>query len=231
MEKRKKSYLYIMIKLRKICKSYGAGAAKLQVLKEVCLDIRSGEFVSIMGASGSGKSTLLNMIGLLDGFDSGEYLLGNESMVGIGETRAAKVRNHTLGFVFQAFNLIPFKTSLENVTLPLYYRGIHRRKRNAMARKVMETLGIGEKADKFPDELSGGQRQRVAIARALVGEPKVILADEPTGSLDSATSLDVINILKEVNSRGITILLVTHARELAEKSTRIVTIKDGVVIE
>lgn len=218
-----------MIKLRDICKSYGTGDTKLQVLRKVSLDIGAGEFVSIMGASGSGKSTLLNIIGLLDSFDTGEYLLDGKSMSGISETRAARVRNSSLGFVFQAFNLIPFKTVLENIALPLYYRGIHRRKRNQMAMKALETLGIAEKANKLPDEISGGQRQRVAIARALVGEPQVILADEPTGALDSTTSLEVINIFKEVNSTGKTILMVTHSRELAEKSARIIMIKDGVL--
>ena len=218
-----------MIRINKVCKSYGHDASRLRVLKEVSLDIAAGEFVSIMGASGSGKSTLLNIIGLLDNFDSGEYLLDGASMSRLSEYRAARIRNRTLGFVFQAFNLIPFKTALENVALPLYYRGVRRHKRHDLALKAMEGLGIKDKANNLPDELSGGQRQRVAIARALVGEPKVILADEPTGALDSVTSKEVINILKTMNARGITIVMVTHARELAELCGRIILIKDGVV--
>lgn len=218
-----------MIKLTKVCKSYGTGANSLRVLKEVSLHIAPGEFVSVMGASGSGKSTLLNIIGILDGFDSGEYILDGEKMGGIGETSAAGIRNRTLGFVFQAFNLIPFKTVLENVVLPLYYRGVSRRRRHALGMKALEDFGIAEKAHRLPDELSGGQRQRVAIARALVGEPKVILADEPTGALDSVTSNEVINILRSMNAKGITIVMVTHSRECAEMSKRIITIKDGVI--
>ncbi len=219
-----------MISIRNVDKSYGAGAAKLRVLKGVSLEIAAGEFVSIMGASGSGKSTLLNIIGLLDNFDSGEYMLDGAPMARLSETRAAGVRNKTLGFVFQAFNLIPFKTVRENVALPLYYRGVRRRRRHALALTALEALGIPEKAARLPDELSGGQRQRVAIARAIVGEPKVILADEPTGALDSVTSKEVISIFKGLNAKGITIVMVTHARDLAEMGGRIITIKDGVIV-
>ena len=216
-----------MIRLRGLNKSFSSGQHDLHVLRDIDLDIAAGEFVAVMGASGSGKSTLLNMIGLLDTFDSGQYHLDGRPMAGLSETSMSRVRNHTLGFVFQAFNLISFKNALENVALPLYYRGVSRAQRLAAALALLDRFGLGGWAGHLPDELSGGQKQRVAIARALAGKPKVLLADEPTGALDSTTSLDVMNIFREVNASGITIVMVTHSPEYAAMAGRIVTIRDG----
>jgi putative ABC transport system ATP-binding protein len=218
-----------MINLENIHKSYRTGQNALHVLKGVSLRIGEGEFVSIMGSSGSGKSTLLNIIGLLDNFDEGLYELDNRVMKNLSEKRAARYRNQFLGFVFQSFNLIPYKTALENVALPLYYQKISRRKRNDKAMEYLEKVGLGPWAEHVPSELSGGQKQRVAIARAIITEPKVLLADEPTGALDSSTSNEVMDVFKNINDLGMTIVVVTHENDIAAMTKRIVRFKDGVV--
>ena len=218
-----------MIRLRNIHKTY-FGAQPLHVLKGIDLDIATGEFVSIMGASGSGKSTLLNILGILDNYDEGEYHLAGTLIKDLSETRAAEYRNHLIGFIFQSFNLIAFKTAVENVELPLFYQGVSRKKRHAMALEYLERLGLRDWADHYPNELSGGQKQRVAIARALITQPKVILADEPTGALDSKTSVEVMQLLKELNqTEKITEIIVTHDPVVAEQTNRIIRIKDGII--
>ena len=218
-----------MIRLRNIHKTY-FGAQPLHVLKGIDLDIATGEFVSIMGASGSGKSTLLNILGILDNYDEGEYHLAGTLIKDLSETRAAEYRNHLIGFIFQSFNLIAFKTAVENVELPLFYQGVSRKKRHAMALEYLERLGLLDWADHYPNELSGGQRQRVAIARALITQPKVILADEPTGALDSKTSVEVMQLLKDLNqTEKITEIIVTHDPVVAEQTNRIIRIKDGII--
>lgn len=217
-----------MIHLENIHKTYHAGAP-LHVLKGVSLHIAKGDFVAIMGASGSGKSTLLNILGILDNYDEGSYTLGGMQVRNFSESKAAEVRNRTIGFVFQSFNLIPYKTALENVALPLYYQGVSRKKRNAMAMERLDQLGLKAWAHHLPSELSGGQKQRVAIARALITQPHVILADEPTGALDSKTSEDVMNLLTELNAAGMTIIVVTHESGVAYRTRKIVHIKDGII--
>ena len=218
-----------MISLKDIRKSYQTGDTKLEVLKGIDLEIDHGEMVSIMGSSGSGKSTLLNIIGLLDQFDSGEYLLDQKSMFELRENDAARIRNRYLGFVFQSFNLLPFKNAAENVALPLYYQGLPRKERLEKASEILDQVGLSDRLDHLPSQLSGGQQQRVAIARALVTEPKVILADEPTGALDSKTGHEVMNLFHKVNSGGITVLIVTHEKEVAEETKRIINIRDGII--
>ena len=218
-----------MIHLENIHKTYYAGSP-LHVLKGVDLDVADGDFVSIMGASGSGKSTLLNIVGILDNYDEGNYYLDGRLIKDLTETQSAKVRNEMIGFVFQSFNLINFKTALENVALPLYYRGVSRKKRNAIALDYLDRLGLKDWADHLPSEMSGGQKQRVAIARSIIAKPRLILADEPTGALDSTTSQEVMDISRQVNrEEGITMLIVTHAREVAEQTNKIVNFKDGLI--
>lgn len=218
-----------MIRLKDINKTYH-GAQPLHVLKGIDLHIKKGEFVSIMGASGSGKSTLLNILGILDNYDSGEYLLNGVLIKDLSETKAAEYRNRMIGFIFQSFNLIPFKTAVENVELPLFYQGVGRRKRHQLAMEYLERLGLSQWANHYPNEMSGGQKQRVAIARALITKPQIILADEPTGALDSKTSVEVINLLKQLNEEeGITIVVVTHEGGVANETNKIVHIKDGII--
>jgi putative ABC transport system ATP-binding protein len=220
-----------MIQLKNIHKTYYIGQNSLHVLKGVDMNIEKGEMISIMGSSGSGKSTLLNVIGILDNYDEGEFFLDGKLIRDLNETQAAKLRNKTLGFVFQSFNLIAFKNALENVALPLYYQGINRKKRNIVAMEYLDKVGLRDWAHHLPSELSGGQKQRVAIARALIAQPKVILADEPTGALDSQTSLEVIQLLREVNLTGITVLIVTHEHDISTLTDRIIHIRDGVIGE
>ena len=219
-----------MISLHDINKTY-FGAQPLHVLKGINLDIAEGEMVSIMGASGSGKSTLLNILGILDNYDSGDYYLDGKLMKDLTENTAAEYRNKMIGFIFQSFNLIPYKTAIENVALPLYYQGVGRKKRNQLALEYLERFGLKEWGDHYPNELSGGQKQRVSMARALVTQPKVILADEPTGALDSKTSAEVIQILREVNQTGITMVIVTHERGIAMRTDKIIHLKDGIIEE
>ena len=220
-----------MIALRQLHKSYGEGANRLHVLKGIDLDVARGELVSIMGASGSGKSTLMNVIGLLDRYDEGEYRLDGEPMSGLSEARAARYRSLWIGFVFQSFHLIPFKTAEENVALPLYYQGVARRERNAQARAYLEKVGIADRAHHLPRELSGGQAQRVAIARALIARPKVLLADEPTGALDSATSRDILRVLQAIQKDGVTVVIITHEHDIADMTDRLVHLVDGRITE
>ncbi len=218
-----------MIKIEKLHKSYPIGKDSLHVLKGIDLDIKEGEFVSIMGSSGSGKSTLLNIVGLLDGHDEGNYYLNGQLLKDLNEKKAAILRNKFLGFVFQSFNLIGYKTALENVALPLYYKGMARKERLKVALDYLDKVGLKDWANHLPNELSGGQKQRVAIARALVTKPKVVLADEPTGALDSVTSDSVMDLLKDINNEGMTVFVITHEEEVAAQTKRIVRLKDGVI--
>lgn len=218
-----------MISIKDIHKTYITGQNRLHVLKGINLDIKKGEMVSVMGSSGSGKSTLLNIIGILDSYDEGEYRLDGKLIRGLNETKAARYRNDLIGFVFQSFNLIPFKNAIENVALPLYYKKISRRKRNSIAMEYLEKMGLADWADHTPNELSGGQKQRLAIARALIAQPKLILADEPTGALDSKTSYEVMDILKQVNEEGITMVIVTHEKDISEMTHRIIKLRDGLI--
>lgn len=219
-----------MIRIKNLHKSYPIGKDSLHVLKGIDLHIKEGEFVSIMGSSGSGKSTLLNIVGLLDEHDEGDYHLNGQIIKNLNEKKAAVLRNKFLGFVFQSFNLISYKTALENVALPLYYKGVGRKERQKVALEYLEKVGLKDWASHLPSELSGGQKQRVAIARALVTKPKVVLADEPTGALDSATSDSVMDLLKDINDEGMTVFVITHEEEIAAQTDRVVRLKDGVII-
>ncbi|MDO6812450.1 ABC transporter ATP-binding protein [Tenacibaculum soleae] len=219
-----------MIRIENLHKSYPIGKDKLHVLKGLDLHIKEGEFVSIMGSSGSGKSTLLNIVGLLDTHDEGNYYLNGQLIENLNEKKAAILRNKFLGFIFQSFNLISYKTALENVALPLYYKGVARKERLEIALNYLDKVGLKDWAHHLPNELSGGQKQRVAIARALATKPKVVLADEPTGALDSSTTDSVMDLLKEINDEGMTVFVITHEEEVAEQTNRIVRLKDGVII-
>ena len=220
-----------VIRLTNLNKTYDNGQP-LHVLKGIDLEIKRGEFVSIMGASGSGKSTLLNILGILDDYESGEYWLGDTLIKNLSETKAAEYRNHKIGFIFQSFNLIPFKSAVENVALPLFYRGVKRKKRQELAMQLLDKMGLKDRAEHLPAELSGGQRQRVAIARALITDPEIILADEPTGALDSKTSVEVMQLLKDLNEKeGRTIIVVTHESGVANETNKIIHIRDGVIGE
>jgi putative ABC transport system ATP-binding protein len=219
-----------MLRLEHVNKYYRVGAHALHVLRDVDLAIEDGELVAIMGASGSGKSTLLNILGILDDYDAGSYWLGDTLIKNLSETKAAHYRNRLIGFVFQSFNLLPFKTALENVALPLYYQGLGRRKRNAAAAQYLERVGLLDWKDHVPAEMSGGQKQRVAIARALIGTPRLILADEPTGALDSETSQQIMDLLGEINRSGITVLVVTHDADVAARTHRTIRLHDGQIV-
>lgn len=220
-----------MIKLSGLRKSYASGGGRLEVLKGLDLHILPGESVAIMGSSGSGKSTLLNVLGLLDGFDEGSYLLADQDIKDLPEVESAGIRSRTLGFVFQSFNLLETKDAIENVALPLYYQQVRRAERMEQARAMLDRVGLGDRGDHRPSQLSGGQKQRVAIARALVSNPKVILADEPTGALDTATSHEIMDLLDEVQQSGITLVVVTHEPDIAERMQRTIYLRDGRIVD
>ena len=220
-----------MINIKDLHKSYDMGSNSLHVLKGINFSVNEGELVAIMGSSGSGKSTLLNIIGMLDNYDKGSYELDNILIKDLNETKAANYRNKFLGFVFQSFNLINYKSAIDNVILPLYYQGIKRKEREKIALDYLDNVGLKNWASHLPSELSGGQKQRVAIARAMVSKPKVLLADEPTGALDSNTSSEVMSLIQKINNSGKTILVVTHEEDIAKMCKRIVKLKDGVIVE
>ena len=221
----------MMIEMQHLDKSYWADKTEVPVLKDVCFTVEEGEYVSIMGPSGSGKSTLMNIIGCLDVPSAGTYLLNGESVSEKSDSEMSKLRNSTIGFVFQNFNLLPRETALENVALPLLYGGVGRRERTERARQALEDVGLGERLTFFPTQLSGGQKQRVAIARAMVGKPKLLLADEPTGALDTATGKQIMELFRELNKQGVTIVMITHEPEIAAYADRTLYIRDGQLSE
>lgn len=220
-----------MLEIRQLHKSYPIGDSSLHVLKGIDLSVKDGEMVAIMGSSGSGKSTLLNIIGMLDEADEGEYILDNVKIENLTEKKAAVYRNKFLGFIFQSFNLINYKNALENVALPLYYQGLKRKTRQEKAMFHLGKVGLANWADHLPNELSGGQKQRVAIARALAANPKLLLADEPTGALDTKTSYEIMEFIQQLNDEGKTILIVTHEEDIAQMCKRVVRLRDGVIME
>ncbi|MEQ1566225.1 MAG: ABC transporter ATP-binding protein [Myxococcota bacterium] len=219
-----------MIRVRNLRKTYPVGGRPLEVLKSLDLDVADGEYVAITGSSGSGKSTLLNVLGILDGYDDGSYHLGDVLVKDLSETVAAQYRNRFVGFVFQSFHLLPFKTATENVALPLYYAGVSRTERNARALELLERVGLADRAEHYPSQLSGGQKQRVAIARALVTKPRIVLADEPTGALDTVTTGEILDLLAEVHRAGTTLVVVTHEAHVAERTQRTIVLRDGRVV-
>ena len=216
-----------MIRLKGINKTYHVGQNQVHALQDIDVQIEQGEFVAIQGSSGSGKSTLLNVLGILDGYDSGSYYLEDKLIAALSEHEAARYRNRYIGFVFQSFNLLSFKTAVENVALPLYYQKVPRRKRNKIALEYLERMGLKERADHLPSELSGGQAQRVAIARSLIAKPSLILADEPTGALDTTTSQQIMDVFRDIHGEGVTIIIVTHEDDVAQKAQRIIHMRDG----
>jgi putative ABC transport system ATP-binding protein len=216
-----------MIRLEQLNKSYHLGHNSLHVLRDLDLEITKGEYVSIMGSSGSGKSTLLNILGILDDYDTGSYTLDGVLIRDLSEHQAALYRNRYIGFVFQSFNLLPFKTAVENVALPLFYRKVPRKERNVTALAYLERVGLKDWAEHLPNELSGGQKQRVAVARALISQPRILLADEPTGALDTKTSEQLMDLLEEVNADGVTVIVVTHENDIAARTERVIRLVDG----